>query len=67
MSASEEWSCLELELEDLKDSMMFFRQFKLGDDGLNEDKIEAVFSIFEEINGELKKKHGSDPLGYDFG
>ena len=46
---------------------MFSGEFKAGENDLVPDIIETVFSVLEEIDRELKEKHGSDPFPYAFG
>ena len=66
MRVKEDWSSIALELENIKDSKMFSKEYKMAEN-MDMEAIETIFSIFEEINGEVKEKHGPNPLAYDFG
>ena len=51
MKAKEDWSSIVLELENIKDSKIFSKEYKMGENDMIMEIMETVFSIFEEING----------------
>ena len=67
MRASEDWSSVAFQLEDIRDAKMFAGEFKADDNDLSAEAIETLYSVMEEICGELKKKHDPHQAPYTFG
>ena len=67
MRAREDWSSVGFELKDIRDAKMFAGEFKAEEKDLSAETIQFLFSVLEEICGELKKKHGDHEVPYVFG